>query len=60
MLRHPLVHERVVGGDEVEQAPIVANEAVEEQLGLTAKAGSEPIIVLRVLQVVGADLVQIL
>ena len=32
--RHALVDERVVGREQVEQAPILAHEAVEEELGL--------------------------
>ena len=34
MLRDALVDERIVRGDQVEQAAVLAHEAVEEQLGL--------------------------
>ena len=40
----PFVHEGVVGGEQVEEAPVLPNEAVEQQLGLAAhRIGELPV-----------------
>jgi hypothetical protein len=37
MRGQPFVHERVVGRQQVRDVPVLANDAVEQQLGLAAK-----------------------
>ena len=58
--RHALVHEGVVGAQQVEDAAVVAHQAVEEQLGLAHEVGGERVIPVREQQRVGPDLVDVL
>ncbi len=44
MLGEPLVHERVVGGQEIQRAVILAHDAVEEQLGFVAQALAQRVV----------------
>ena len=60
MLREPLVDERVVRIQQIEHAAIFADEAVEEQFRLALHRAGERLVVLRVQQVVGEDLIEIL
>ena len=60
MLRQPLVHEGVVGRQQIEHAAIVADDAVEEELGFTPHRVLERVVELRVLVEVGLQLVEIL
>ena len=58
--RQPLVHERVVGGQQIEQAAILAHDRIEEELGLLLHRLGERVVVLRIQQVVREDLVEVL
>ena len=60
VLGQPLVHERVVGRQQVEHAAVLADEAVEEQLGLALHRLRQRVVVLRIQQVVRDDLVEVL
>ena len=60
MPREPLVHEGVVGGDEVKDAAILADDAVEEELGFADERFGERAVPVRVEQPVGPDLVDVL
>ena len=48
MLREPLVDERVVGREEIEDAPVFAHDAVEEQLHFAAHRLTQRIVEVRI------------
>ena len=47
VLREPLVHERVVGGQQVEHAAVFPDDALEEQLGLAAERLPQVVVEVR-------------
>src|SRR5262249_20266403 len=54
MLRQPLVHKRVVGGDEIEDAPVVVQDAAEEQLGFVPEIAPQVLAEVRKKKFVGS------
>ena len=60
MLREAFVHEGVIRAIEIEQAPVLANEIVEEQLGFAAHVSREIVVEVRIVVRVGMDLVHVL
>ena len=60
MFREPLVDEAVIGGEQIEHVPIFAHDAVEEELRFALHRLGQAIVVLRVEQHVGMNLVEIL
>ena len=53
MARQPLVDERVVGGQQVEDVAVLPNDALEEQLGLALQALSQFVVPVGVEDAVG-------
>ena len=47
MAREPLVQERVVGAQQIERTAVVADDAVEEQLGLAPECLAQTVIEVR-------------
>ena len=60
MLGEPLVHERVIGGQQIGDRAILANQAVHEQLGLTHHRLRQRRVPVRIEVVIGADLLDVL
>ena len=60
MFRQPLVHECVVGRQQVHYVAIFTDDAVEEELGLAPHRSGERFVVLRIEQIVWKNLVEIL
>jgi hypothetical protein len=56
----PLVHDRVIGSDQVVDASVLPDQAVEEQLRLALHGVGELLVEVGELESVGVDLVQIL
>ena len=57
--REPLVDERVVGIEQIEREPVLADDAREEQLGFPAERLAHVVVEVREQQQVRRDLVQI-
>ena len=60
MTRQALVDERVVGSIEIEDAAILAHEAVEEQFRLAAHRGGEVVVEIRIEVRIGMNLLDVL
>ena len=60
VLRQPLVHERVVRGEQLPHRPVLADDVAEEQLGLAEHRRLELVVEIRVAAHVGIDLVEVL
>src|SRR2546422_976688 len=58
--REALVHERVVGAIEIEQAAVFADEAVEELFRLATHIGREVVVEIRIVIRIRVDLVDVL
>ncbi len=56
VLGQPLVHERVVGAQQLERAAVLAHDVAEEQLGLAAERLPDVVVEIREQQQVGRDL----
>ena len=55
MLREPLVHERVVGRHQIENVPVLADNASKEQLRLAPERVAQVVVEIRKLVGVGID-----
>ena len=53
MLRQPLVDERVVGRQQIEDTAILTKDAVEEQLGLSLERLPQLVVPVRIVDAVG-------
>jgi hypothetical protein len=53
VLRQTLVDERVVGGQQIEDAAILAQDALEEQLGLALETLPQLVVPVRIEDAVG-------
>ena len=60
VLGEPLVDERVIGGQQIRDRPILANQAVDEELGLAHHRLRQRRVPVRIEMMIGANLLDVL